>query len=101
MPPPTAPQRHPPSRPAKAAPPLPPRRNPRPRNLPAMLPKPPPRETPPGFLYLPPFRIYGVSIAGEATCIQVPELDVCFDMGQCLRPSLAAKFVAISHGHMD
>jgi ribonuclease Z len=66
-----------------------------------MLPKPPPRETPPGFLYLPPYRIYGVSIAGEATCIQVPELDVCFDMGACLRPSLAAKFVAVSHGHMD
>src|SRR2546430_1377989 len=56
-----------------------------------MLPKPPPRETPPGFLYLPPFRVYGVSIAGEATCIQIPELDVCFDMGVCLRPSLASK----------
>jgi ribonuclease Z len=66
-----------------------------------MLPKPPPRETAPGFLYLPPFRVYGVSIAGESTCIQIPELDICFDMGECLRPSLAAKFVAISHGHMD
>lgn len=66
-----------------------------------MLPKPPPRETPPGFLYLPPYRVYGVSIAGEATCLQIPELDICFDMGVCLRPSLAAKFVAISHGHMD
>ena len=58
-----------------------------------MLPKPPPRETPPGFLYLPPYRVYGVSIAGESTCIQIPELDICFDMGECLRPSLAAKFV--------
>ncbi|MEX2220065.1 MAG: MBL fold metallo-hydrolase [Phycisphaerales bacterium] len=66
-----------------------------------MLPKPPPRETPPGFLYIPPYRIYGHSIAGESTCLQIPELDIAFDMGQCLRPSLAAKWVAISHGHMD
>jgi ribonuclease Z len=66
-----------------------------------MIPKPPPREAPPGFLYIPPFRVYGVSIAGESTCIQVPELDICFDMGECLRPALAAKFVAVSHGHMD
>jgi ribonuclease Z len=66
-----------------------------------MLPKPPPRETSPGFLYLPPYRVYGVSIAGESTCLQIPELDICFDMGECLRPSLAAKYVAISHGHMD
>lgn len=66
-----------------------------------MIPKPPPREAPPGFLYLPPYRVYGVSIAGETTCIQIPELDICFDMGECLRPSLAAKYVAISHGHMD
>jgi ribonuclease Z len=66
-----------------------------------MLPKPPPREASPGFLYLPPFRVYGTSVAGESTCIMIPELDVCFDMGECLRPALAAKFVAISHGHMD
>lgn len=66
-----------------------------------MLPKPPPRESSTGFLYLPPYRIQGVSIAGETTCIQVPELDVCFDMGECPRYALASKFVAISHGHMD
>jgi ribonuclease Z len=66
-----------------------------------MLPKPPPREASPGFLYLPPFRVYGTSVAGESTCIMIPELDVCFDMGECLRPALAAKYVAISHGHMD
>ncbi len=66
-----------------------------------MLPKPPPREASPGFLYIPPFRVYGTSVAGESTCIMVPELDVCFDMGECLRPALAAKWVAISHGHMD
>ena len=43
----------------------------------------------------------GVSIAGEATTIQIPELDVCFDMGAPLRSALAAKYVAVSHGHMD
>ena len=66
-----------------------------------MLPKPPPREGLPGFLYLPPYRIQGISIAGESTCIQVPELDTCFDMGECPRFALASKTVAISHGHMD
>jgi ribonuclease Z len=66
-----------------------------------MLPKPPPRETPLGFLYIPPFRVQGVSVAGEATCIQVPELDLCFDMGQCPRAALACNHVAVSHGHMD
>lgn len=66
-----------------------------------MIPKPPPRESPPGFLYLPPYRVQGISIAGESTCVQIPELDLCFDMGECPRFALASKFVAISHGHMD
>lgn len=66
-----------------------------------MLPKPPPREGGLGFLYLPPFRVQGTSVAGEATCVQVPELDVCFDAGSCPRPILAAKYLAVSHGHMD
>lgn len=66
-----------------------------------MLPKPPPREGPLGFLFLPPFRVQGTSVAGESTSVQVPELDITFDMGECPRPMLASKFVAISHGHMD
>ena len=66
-----------------------------------MLPKPPAREPSVGFLYCPPYRVQGISIAGEATTIQVPELDVCFDMGVPLRSALAAKYVAVSHGHMD
>lgn len=66
-----------------------------------MIAKPPPREGSMGFLFLPPFRVQGTSIAGEASCIQIPELDVCFDMGMCPRMALASKFVAISHGHMD
>ncbi|MFG0306134.1 MAG: MBL fold metallo-hydrolase [Phycisphaerales bacterium JB040] len=66
-----------------------------------MIPKPPPREGNLGFLYLPPFRVQGFSVAGENTCVMVPELDVCFDVGQCLRASLASKYMCISHGHMD
>ena len=66
-----------------------------------MIPKPPPRDGGLGFLYVPPYRVQGTSVAGEATSVHVPELDVCFDMGCCPRPALAAKFVAVSHGHMD
>jgi ribonuclease Z len=66
-----------------------------------MVPKAPPRETQPGFLYVPPYRIQGFSIAGEGTVIQVPELDVCFDIGMCPRMVLPSPTVAISHGHMD
>lgn len=66
-----------------------------------MLPKPPPREPSMGFLYIPPYRIAGHSVAGESTSVMVPELDVCFDMGLCPRAMLAAKTVCISHGHMD
>jgi ribonuclease Z len=66
-----------------------------------VIPKPPPREGSLGFLYLPPYRVQGISIAGEITTIQIPELDVCFDMGQCPRAALASKFCAVSHGHMD
>ena len=66
-----------------------------------MIPKPPPREGSPGFLYIPPYRVQGISIAGEVTSIQIPELDIVFDMGQCARATLASKFCAVSHGHMD
>ncbi|MFG0257937.1 MAG: MBL fold metallo-hydrolase [Phycisphaerales bacterium JB043] len=66
-----------------------------------MLPKPPPREGQLGFLFIPPYRVQGTSIAGEATAIQIPELDLGFDMGACPRALLSSKHVAISHGHMD
>ena len=66
-----------------------------------MLPNPPPRRIQHGFLYLPPFRVQGLSIAGEETVVQVPELDVCFDIGRCPRLAVASKYVALSHGHMD
>lgn len=66
-----------------------------------MLPKPPPREPSLGFLYIPPYRVAGISVAGEASTVMIPELDVAFDLGCCPRAMLAAKTVCISHGHMD
>lgn len=66
-----------------------------------MLPKPPPRVGQIGFLYAPPYRVQGVSIAGEQTAVQIPELDICFDIGLCPRVALASPYIALSHGHMD
>jgi ribonuclease Z len=66
-----------------------------------MIPKMPPREGQLGYLYFPPYRLQGISVAGEQTTIQVPELDLNFDMGHCTRASLTAKTVALSHAHMD
>ncbi len=66
-----------------------------------MLPREPPRRPQLGFLYLPPYRVQGVSIAGEESVVQVPELDICFDIGRCPRAALASNFVALTHGHMD
>ncbi len=66
-----------------------------------MLPKMPPRSGQVGFLYVPPFRVQGISVAGEQTVVQVPELDVAFDIGMCPRIALSSPYVALSHGHMD
>jgi len=66
-----------------------------------MLPSMPPRSGQVGFLYLPPFRIQGVSVAGEETVIHVPEMDVVFDIGLCPRVALPASTVALTHAHMD
>lgn len=64
-------------------------------------PPPPPRQPQPGFLYLHPWRVQGVSIAGEATCIHIPEFDLLFDIGLCPRFAVGADTLALTHGHMD
>ena len=66
-----------------------------------MIPKQPPRDGRPGFLYLPPYRLTGMSVAGEQTVLHLPEFGVVFDMGQCIRSSLTADIIALSHPHMD
>jgi len=66
-----------------------------------MLPKEPPRRPQLGFIYHPPYRIQGISIAGEESFVQIPELDVVFDIGRAPRSALISNFVALTHGHMD
>ena len=66
-----------------------------------MLPKRPPRDQRVGFIYAPPYRIQGISIGGEQTVVQIPELGLNFDIGLAPRMSISAPFVALSHGHMD
>lgn len=61
----------------------------------------PPRQGSFGYLYFPPYRVQGYSVAGEETFVHVPELDICFDMGRAPRAMLTSNFVALSHGHMD
>ena len=66
-----------------------------------MLPKPPARDGQVGYLYIPPYRVQGISVAGEQTSVQVPELDVAFDVGMCPRFALTSPYIALSHTHMD
>ena len=47
------------------------------------------------------FHVVGYSVAGEETAIQVPELNLNFDIGKCPRPCLTADFCLLSHGHID
>jgi ribonuclease Z len=46
-------------------------------------------------------HVIGYSVAGEETLVQVPELNVCFDIGRSPYFSLTSDIVCISHGHMD
>ncbi|MHC4994966.1 MAG: MBL fold metallo-hydrolase [Planctomycetota bacterium] len=66
-----------------------------------MIPNEPPRNPSTGFLFFPPYRVQGYSIAGEETYVQIPELDVCFDVGRAQRLALTSNYIALSHGHMD
>lgn len=66
-----------------------------------MVPRMPPQEARLGFVYSAPYRIQGVSVAGEQAVVHVPELDLVFDIGLCPRPTLASPTVALTHTHMD
>src|SRR5690606_24903823 len=67
----------------------------------SMIPNEPPRRPQLGFLYIPPYRVQGLSVAGEQSVVQIPELDVCFDISACPRAALTSNHVALTHGHMD
>lgn len=45
--------------------------------------------------------LIGYSVAGEETVVQVPELNVCFDIGRAPLFALTSDFVCITHSHMD
>ncbi|HEX3356837.1 MAG TPA: MBL fold metallo-hydrolase [Tepidisphaeraceae bacterium] len=47
------------------------------------------------------FHIVGYSVAGEETVVQVPEMNVCFDIGRAPYFALTSDFVCITHCHMD
>jgi ribonuclease Z len=47
------------------------------------------------------YHVIGYSVAGEETVAQIPELDVCFDIGRAPYFSLTSDYVCITHGHMD
>jgi ribonuclease Z len=46
-------------------------------------------------------HVIGYSVAGEETVVQVPELNVCFDIGRAPYFALTSDFVCLTHGHMD
>lgn len=47
------------------------------------------------------YHVIGYSVAGEETVVQVPELNVCFDIGRCPYFALTSDFICLTHGHMD
>jgi len=47
------------------------------------------------------FHVLGYSVAGEESVIQIPELNVNFDIGKCPRPALTSDFCLLTHGHID
>ena len=46
-------------------------------------------------------HVVGYSVAGEETVVQVPELNVCFDIGRAPYFALTSDMVCITHSHMD
>jgi ribonuclease Z len=47
------------------------------------------------------FHVVGCSVAGEETVVQVPELNVCFDIGRSPYFALTSDIVCVTHAHMD
>lgn len=46
-------------------------------------------------------HVVGYSVAGEETVVQIPELNVCFDIGRAPQFALTSDYVCVSHAHMD
>ena len=48
-----------------------------------------------------PYHVVGYSVAGEESVVQIPELNVCFDIGRAPYFALTSDVVCITHAHMD
>lgn len=48
-----------------------------------------------------PYTLKGFSISGLATYVQVPELDICFDMGECPLSAVPIRHILLTHAHGD
>lgn len=48
-----------------------------------------------------PYRIEGISIAADETCLWIPSLSLAIDIGRCPRPAINMRYVALTHGHCD
>lgn len=48
-----------------------------------------------------PYTVIGYSVAGEETVVQIPELNLLFDVGRAPQFALTSDYLCISHGHMD
>ena len=46
-------------------------------------------------------RIEGISVGGVETCIDCPELKLCFDIGRCPDEAVNRATVLFTHAHMD
>lgn len=47
------------------------------------------------------YSLVGYSMAGEESVVQVPELNVCFDVGRAPQFCLKSDVMCLTHGHMD
>jgi len=52
-------------------------------------------------LKFPQYSVIGYSMAGEESVVQVPEMNVCFDVGRAPQFCLSSDYMCITHGHMD
>jgi ribonuclease Z len=47
------------------------------------------------------WNLHGFSISGLSTYFQIPELDLCIDMGECPMSALSLNHVLLTHSHGD
>lgn len=47
------------------------------------------------------YKIEGISVGGQETCIILPEIKLVFDSGRCPQRSVYADTMCLSHTHMD